>query len=193
MKKEPTLRPSFDKILSEFNSLSMSKYDLELIAKLNLMTDLKEGIKSGNIKEELMNSLGRNLIHECCFYGNLSMLQYLVSIWGEQCLNRKDKFGVTLTHLAARNGHLNILQFLASKNEVEKENRLFISPLDLCITMKHFECFNFLIPFSSQEILNQALFHASSEGQFMCVQKLVEHKVDIDYEYERGVTSLFSN
>ena len=81
------------------------KYDVELITKLNQMDLLKEGLDKKIIRENFENSFGRNLIHECCIFGNFSMLQYLVSIWGEEMLRKKDKFGVTATHLAARNGN----------------------------------------------------------------------------------------
>src|SRR5690606_24283554 len=80
-----------------------------------------------------------------------------------------------LTHLAARNGHLKILQFLQQHNalSLQKENRFQTTGLDLAVAMKHTDCVDFLIEFGSQHALNSALLNASQEGNLLLVKQLV--------------------
>lgn len=109
------------------------KYDLELIAQFNQMELLKRGIETKEITPESKDALSRTLAFQCVLFGNLSMLKYLVEVWGEQILFLKDKLNTTLTHMASRNGCLEILKYLDSNNAIlnEQERRFQIAPLDL--------------------------------------------------------------
>lgn len=86
-----------------------------------------------------------------------------------------------MTHLAARNGYLDILHFLHSKNAIsnEPEYRFEVSGLDLAIEMNHTNCTDFLIIYANQNTLNSALLSASSEGKLEVVKKLVGRGADL--------------
>lgn len=74
------------------------EYDLELIAKWNRIDLLNEGMKNRRITEYKLDSMGRSIVHQCCLFGNVSMLEYLTTRWGDEILRRKDKYGVSTTH-----------------------------------------------------------------------------------------------
>lgn len=84
----------------KLKSLLLLDYDLELIAQNNLMEQLKQCIENGQITPNICDPLGRNLLHHCCIFGNLKMLEYLVDYWGESYLFTKDIYDTTLVHLA---------------------------------------------------------------------------------------------
>lgn len=179
--------------MSQLDSLIDVTYDLELIAQNNLEELLKEGISRGKIFGGACDYLGRNLISQCCIFGNVSMLSFLVEAWGEHYLLIKDKFNTTLTHFAARNNHLNILQYLASKNQIsnERESRFNLGPLDLAIAIRHWECVDFLILHADQDALDSALISSSSEGNLQLVQKLVHQGANLEHKVlDNGATSL---
>lgn len=94
------MRPSFNSIIQSLNEELKIIYDLELIAQNDRMDLLEEGIRKGKITKYTCDSLGRNLIYQCCIFGNLKMLKYLINVWGDQYLKSKDKFNVTLSHIA---------------------------------------------------------------------------------------------
>jgi len=175
-------RPKFNEILFQLNSLLGIKYDLELIAQHNLHDLLVEGIQQGAIGMNQCDALGRNMIHYTCIFGNVSMLEFLTNLWGKACLFIVDKFQTNLCHFAARNGHLNILQFLESNGIQlnEKELRFQTSALDLAIAMKHWDSVDFLISRANQETIDSALLSASSEGNLELVQKLVAHGANLE-------------
>lgn len=157
------------------------------------MNFLKQEIASGNITETTSDSLGRNLVSQCCIFGNVAMLEYLINCWGEGQLFIRDKFNTTLTHFAARNGHLNILQFLALKSFIsnQRESRFNISPLDLAIATRHWDCVHFLIPYANQDALDSALLSSSSEGNLELVQKLIHQGANISHiVLDNGASSL---
>lgn len=99
-KKDENRRPNFNQILSEINSLLEFEYDIELIAQNNSTQLLKKGIEEKKISEHTVDSFGRNLIFQCCIFGNLEMLKYCVKLWGKKYLNVCDKYHVTLAHIA---------------------------------------------------------------------------------------------
>ena len=75
----------------------------------------------------------------------------------------KDNFNLTCTHFAARNGYLEILQFLESKGAIDansSENRFHTYPLVFSIAMKHDACAEFLASRSIEEVLNSGLLSA---------------------------------
>lgn len=180
--KHPRHRLNFNQVLQKLNFLLKEKIDLELIAQNNQMEILEKAIKYKNIKANTCDALGRTLVHQCCIFGNLSMLEYLVSIWGKEVLTVKDNYLVSCTHLAARNGNLKILEFLLKHNTIctEKEMRFEVSALDLCIVMQHNLCCNFIIPHLTQASINFALLTASSEGNLEIVEKLVNVGGDLE-------------
>lgn len=154
---------------------------------------LKEGLEKLEISKFTMDYFGRNLVSQCCIYGNLSMLQYLVSIWGDECLDIEDIFSCTLTHLASRGGHLSILKYLQSKNKLSnsKESRFQATALDLCIALNHVDCIEFLIQFADQDSLNSALLNASNEGKTELVEKLLDHGAQVETRMpDTGATPL---
>lgn len=159
------------------NSLLNVRYDLELIAQNNWMDVLKEGIENGSINPFIHDSLGRNLFHQCCIFGNLEMLEYLTQLWGKDHLTGRDFFQTTLSHIAARNGYLNILEFLSFHNALssESEKRFRTSALNLAIAMKHWDAVYFLIPRVSTKVLDSALLSASQEGKLDLVKTLIDH------------------
>ena len=57
------------------------EYDLELIAKWNRIDLLNEGMKNRRITEYKLDSMGRSIIHQCCLFGNVSVLEYLTTRW----------------------------------------------------------------------------------------------------------------
>lgn len=162
------------------------KYDLELIAQNNLMDILKEGLENFEITSNSCDSLGRNLIHQACIFGNLPLMEYLEHLWGELYFSLADSFKITLTHHAARNGYFHILKFLHSKGALsnKKDSRYQISALSLAISMRHTECIDFLLPFSNQDNLNKALISTCSEGNLELVKKLVSQGADLTYRSE---------
>lgn len=88
-------------ILTQLNYQMGTKYDLELIAKLNLQDVLEKGIESGDITlNKPKDDLERNIVHQCCIFGNLEMLKYLTNKFGVECLFKPDKFSSTLPHFA---------------------------------------------------------------------------------------------
>lgn len=142
---------------------------------------LKEGIEKQLITLSQKDVLERSIVHQCCIYGNLNMLKYLVSIWGKNILKSADKFHTTLSHFAgkknklfhtklslhfqARNGHLHILQYLKSMDQLsfEAEKRFQITPLELAVAMHHSECVDFLVQFASKACLDSALLSSCQE------------------------------
>lgn len=150
-------------------------FDQEVICQNNWMDLLKSGITYGCISPHATHDgLKRSLAHQCAIFGNLEMLDYLVTIWGVKVLFELDEFNTSLTHIAARNGHLKILEYLNSYCclSFEKESRFEVSPLDLAIAMKHWDCVEFLIPLANQSSLNAAFLSASSEGNLELVKRL---------------------
>jgi len=180
--QNPNQRPYFYEILTVLNNLLNVQYDLELIAQNNSMNLLKEGITKRIIGPRIVDSLGRNLIFQCCIFGNLEMLRFLTAMWGVNYLLYVDKYQTSLSHLAARNGHLEILQFLYSNNCLcgEKESRFQTTSLDLAVAMKHYNCVDFLISHANQETLDSALLSASAEGQLEIVQKLISQGANLE-------------
>lgn len=148
---------------------------MESIAQNNSVKLLQEGIKNKSITPNTVDALERNLAHQCAIFGNLEMMEKLLKLWGEKILKSRDKYGITLTHLAARNGHLHILKFLDSKKCLDngKELRFQISGLDLAIAMKHSEAVKFMLPKMNQINLDSALLSASQEGNLELVKQLV--------------------
>src|SRR5690606_21192673 len=49
------------------------------------------------------DSFGRNLLHQACIFGNISLMKYLISKLGKDCLNMKDKYDITCAHIAGKN------------------------------------------------------------------------------------------
>lgn len=167
----------------ELNKLLNCEYDLEIIAQNNLMELLKKGISEKTITPNTVNSLGRNLIAECCIYNNVEMLEYLAKTWGEKYLFLEDKYSMNLTHFASRNGSLDILKYLQSKCALllnEKESRFQTSALDLAIGMRQMKTIEFLIPLANQETLNCALQSTVQEGNLQIVKQLLTHGADIE-------------
>lgn len=156
--------------------------DLELIAQFNLMDDLQDKLKKQLITPETMDSLSRNLIHQCAIFGNLEMLKYLTNLWGPQYLFLIDKYGMTLSHFAARNGSLDILNYLKEHGALtcSPDSRFSTTPLALAIAMKHLHCLDLLIAHSNQEALNSALLSTSQRGNLGVVKKLIENHADIE-------------
>lgn len=133
------------------------------------------------------DSLGRTLVHHSCIFGNILLLQFLVENYGPELLIEMDDHQVSATHIAARNGYLEILKFLKSHNAIQlhKESRFNTSPLDLTIAFKHLDCFDFLLsyiqPALHQQVLNDALITSSQEGNLECVKKLIEAGADLTH------------
>lgn len=142
------------------------EYDLELIAQKNLQGLLQEGISRLEIGPETNDNLGRSLIHQCCIFGNLSMMKDLEQVWGEGYLHKPDIFDTSLAHFCARNGHLEMLKYLKSKNVTLYgcESRFQTTPLDLAIAMKHFDVIDFFLEGAPQNVLDMALLSSASEG-----------------------------
>lgn len=143
---------------------------------------LKEGIKSKVISSKTEDSLKRNLFHQCCIFGNLEMLKFLCDKWGNRFLHKVDLFETSCAHFAARNNHLEILEFLEEKkfsfNVVE--SRFFTSPLDWAILMKHSKCISFLISKSNQTTLNSALLNSTYEGNLALSKALLANGALLD-------------
>lgn len=191
--KDPEERPEFSEILECLDELLQEKYDLELIAQKNKMEELKEMIHENAFSPTLCDRLKRTIFHQCCIFNNLEMLKYLTNRFGPSHLRAKDIYQTSTTHMAARNGSFEILQFLDSHGalSIETETRFKITPLDIAISMKHLECSDFLISRSSIPVLSSALLNASSEGNFDLVVKLVEHGADLEHRMEDiGATPL---
>lgn len=168
------MRPNFSSILSTLNSLLDIEYDLEVIAQTNRMDLLQKGLEEGKINQNVTDSLGRTLVHQCCIFGNLEMLKYLTDVWGTECLSKTDQLNTSMTHFASRNGHLDILKFLRSKDKLscEKERRFEITGVDLLVAMKHLDCLDFISDFVTKEALGSALYAACNEGKFEIVKKV---------------------
>lgn len=151
---------------------------------------LKQLVETNRAMNE--DNMRRTIAHHCCIFGNLEMLKILVHCYGSTILSAKDLFDVNLTHLAARNGNLDILKYLheAGALSSEPEKRYALTPLDLAISMKHWHCVEFLILHSSPNALNAALYTASSEGRLNLVKNLIEHGADIEHLNYDGVPSL---
>lgn len=95
--KDPFKRPSFHEIQKQLNFLLECKYDAEIIVQSNDFETLKEAVSLGI---HTVDSLGRNLVHECCMYGNLISLEYLVTRMGQNILKSVDNFNCGCTHFA---------------------------------------------------------------------------------------------
>lgn len=176
------------------NQILSNPLDIEIIAQNNISIELlKNFLEKDIITPKTQDSLGRNIIHQCCIFGNLSLLRFFVNLWGIKNLSTTDKFDVSLAHYAARNGYLEILQYLQSK-DIDlncQEFRFQTSPLDLAIAMRHNSCIDFLIRFSNQTNLNNALLSASSEGNLELVMKLVDCGADMEHcNIDVGASSL---
>lgn len=181
--KDCNKRLDFQTILGRLSSLLEIKYDLELISQKNLMDLLNEGIKKKEITLNKCDSFGRNLAFQCCIFGSTEMLNFLVQKWGKQILLQKDRYQISLTHLAARSGYLSILKLLESYNCLisEPETRFQTRPIDLAIAMKHNDCIDFLIPRIDQQTLDGALMSATSEGNLELVKKLFLQGASLDF------------
>jgi len=168
------------------------EYDLELIAKWNRIDLLNEGMKNRRITEYKL-VVEKKYNPSVLFIWKRINAGILTTRWGDEIL-RKDKYGVSTTHMAARNGYLEILKFLEKKKciESEKEERFLTSALDLSIAMKHNECFDFLISRFPKEMLGWALSNVSAEGNVSIAKKLVSHGVDLEFKDEFGATPLDS-
>lgn len=155
--------------------MCQKKYNHDLIALNNLMGLMYQGIRENAITISSVDSLSRNLVHQCAIFGNLDMLKELVKLWGDAVLLIKDKFETTLTHFASRSGYLSILKYLEEKGALTftKEARFNTTGLDLCFAMKHYECFNFLLPKAPQFALDSALINAVSEGNLELTKMIV--------------------
>lgn len=171
------------------------KYDLEAIAQNNLMDLLKKGIQEHRITKDTRDLLGRGLVHQCGIFGNLEMLQYLVKEWGLECLVIQDAFQCNLSHFATRNGDLKFLEYLTSINQAHLFNvrdcRFRASSTELAFVMKHSKCLDFLLHYSTKEVLESVLLHASQEGDFPLVKRLVESGADLECRmFDTGATPL---
>lgn len=146
------------------------------------MEMLKQLIDQGLMTSSQTYSLNRTLIHECCFFGNLEMLQYLFVLWGPKALQAQDKFHTSSSHFAARNGHLSILKYLHEMNclSFNKEIKFQTTPLELCVAMKHFECADFLLPLAPQSVLDSTLLLCAQEGNLVFSKKLVSQGADLE-------------
>lgn len=96
----PDERFTFQKVLVSLNRLLGVYYDCELIAQMNWMDVLKTGIQKNQFDLLKYDQMGRNLVHQCCIFGNVEMLSFLVEQYGVACLRICDNFGTTLTHFA---------------------------------------------------------------------------------------------
>lgn len=148
-----------------------------------MMDLLKEGLKSNAIGFDTSDSLRRNLLHQCCIFGNLEMLKYLTQEWGKESLRTLDVWKTSLSHLVARNGFLDILHFLALNDAISTsfENRFHISNLEIAIAMGHTSCVDFLIPFATPDILNSALLRTCQESKLDIIKKLVDAGASLEY------------
>lgn len=73
--------------------------DMELAAQAPGCDQIKQCLKNG-ITASTTNQIGRTLVHQCCIYGNLQGLKYLVEQWGVESLQVCDKFNTSCVHFA---------------------------------------------------------------------------------------------
>lgn len=190
----PESRPLFPVILRTLVELLNIECDHETIVQNNMMEKLKEQLESNKITLSDCDALNRTILHQTCIFGNVEMLEYLTKYWGTSALSVKDSYSIHLTHLAARNGNLKILKFLQSQSALsgERDTRFEITPLDLALSMKHWDCFDFLLPHSHRSSLNSAVLSACSEGQLEAATKLAEAGADLETRADNGATPLDS-
>lgn len=157
-------------------------YDLEYLAQQDIFTINKSLFEERKITPYLQDSFHRNLIHQACIFGNNSLLKYLIGLWGTEYLHIKDKYNLSLSHFAARNGNLEILQYLNENHALtfEKESRFETTSLDLAVAMKHEKCIDLLISQATLESLNSALLSACQEGNLTLVKKLLDQGANIE-------------
>lgn len=178
--KEPDNRPNFLDICANLNTVSGIPFDLQLIAQStapfnSFVDESKKASKSAILSYR--DALNRSLIHEYCIYGNLSGLKEVVAMLGPNCLLEVDKYGTNCAHFAARNGHHEILKYLAEMkfpNFNEKEKRFETSPLILAIAMKHTNCVTFLSDLADQDALNNGLISGCQEADILLVRLFIE-------------------
>lgn len=159
-----------------------NKLDIELIGQLKYPISQIIQLPEEAIFLEYCDSLGRKLVHQYCIYGNLEGLKELVILKGQKCLQEVDNYNTTCAHFAARNGYLDILQFLHA-NGFEKFNikelRFETTPMTLSIAMKHLHCVKFLLQFANLDSLNNGLLSACQEGNLDLVKLFIEHGADV--------------
>lgn len=94
--KEPSKRPTFQRICVELNRMLKVNIDLELFA---------QSIYSCfNIDRFTMcsmsDSIGRKLVHQYCIFGNFDGLKELVRMEGKEILNEVDMYETNCAHFA---------------------------------------------------------------------------------------------
>jgi hypothetical protein len=107
-------RPTITEVLDELDQINweLQAYSIPLWEKI------QRGILTDDVKQELRN-LGETFLNQSVFTARKTNL--FVSEWGTE--------NVTLAHIAARQGHLHILQFLDSLTRELPKNLEFVAAL----------------------------------------------------------------
>lgn len=177
LQEKPSQRPTFSDILQKLNNVD-NEPNWELVAQRNLI----EKVERLPLDFSKTDSLSRDLFFQCCIFQNMEMLELITKKWGHLKLKQEDMYGLTLTHLCARNGFLKGLEFLDTHGALshQKELRFGVFPLNFAMAMKHDDCTKFLISRASKDELNQSLLNCAQEGNLFWVQKLIEQGADLE-------------
>lgn len=98
-----------------------------------------------------------------------------------------------MNFIKARNGNLEILQYLQSMEALsnKKDDRFQSTPLNFALSLKHSKCVDFLILHADQAALNSALQNCSQQGSIEYVKKLVAQGADLESKTaDFGATAL---
>ena len=110
----------------------MSVWDATWIGDLD---GVKAAVENGADIEEREGFSEGTALHYACFYGYLSITDYLIQRGAE--VNSRDLYGYLPIHYACENGHLDIVNLLTSKGSDLTTNDDGDTPLDIASRYGH--------------------------------------------------------
>lgn len=143
-----------------------------------------------------LTACGRDSIIAAANRGDLSRVRVFVSQGAD--VNNKDAAGVTALHYAARNGHLEVAQFLLEKGADANVKALGMTALMGAAQNGRLETARLLVEHGADvnavaSLGMTALMIAANEGDVRVVKLLIDHGADINAQTNNGATaSLFA-
>jgi len=199
---------SLQNILKPICEMLVSKYadscDFEAVMCILQNIDNKNPIwyHSSNIQNMKHQKIHEQatILHWAATYGQLSVIQYVCRFVKEK--NPYDIWGVTPLHLAAENGHLEIVKFLMEYLHDEKNPKSYIefsglglrthlesygcvSVLDMASRSGNLDVFKYLLNFSSHKSLRAnsgftPMHWAAMYGKLNILEYLLDHVENIN-------------
>ena len=169
-----------------------------LSIKQGNLASLKYHIQGLEYNPHTKNKMGQSLLHIAAQFGQLSILQYLMSL-PKMSIDTPADWGRTPLHYAAENGHLNIVQYIVSLNngnasEISDDGR---TPLHEAASECQTDVVKFLLTCKNLDINKRdangytALHYAAQSGHSPVVSLLISTKgIDINIKDEEGKTPL---